>query len=165
MSGRVTEASPAYSDEVLPDPVGPVIRIRPCGSPRARSTTTRSRSSRPTSASVLAFSVSLRNSRMTTVSPCIVGMDETRVSASCRSRRMRPRPSCGLRRSEMSMPERILTREISGPWIGLGTTVTSRSSPSMRNRTRTSRSSVASRPSTSARAPKVSATPPEAVPP
>ena len=31
-------------------------------------------------------------------------------------------------------------REISGPWIGLGTTVTSRSSPSMRYRTRTSRS-------------------------
>jgi hypothetical protein len=38
------------------------------------------------------------------------------------------------------LPERILMREISGPWIALGTTVTSRSSPSMRYRTRTSRS-------------------------
>ena len=85
LSGRITEASPAYSEEVLPDPVGPVIRIRPWGSARARSTTTRSRSSRPTSARVLAFSVSLRSSRMTTVSPCMVGMDQTRVSASWRS--------------------------------------------------------------------------------
>jgi hypothetical protein len=39
MSGRITEASPAYSEEVLPDPVGPVIRISPWGSARARSTT------------------------------------------------------------------------------------------------------------------------------
>ena len=153
MSGRVTEASPAYSDEVLPDPVGPVIRIRPWDSARACSTMTRSRSSRPTSARVLGFSISLRSSRMTTVSPYMVGMDETRVSAWRRSSLMRPRPSWGLRRSEMSIPERILIREIRGPWIGLGTTVTSRSSPSMRNQTRTSLSSVASRPSTSARAP------------
>ena len=140
MSGRITVARPAYSDEVLPDPVGPVISTSPCGSDSARSNASRSWSARPISAIVLAFSASLRGSRITTVSPCIVGIDETRVSASCRSRRMRPRPSCGLRRSEMSMPDRILMREISGPWIGLGTMVISRSSPSMRKRTWTSRS-------------------------
>ena len=52
------------------------------------------------------------SSRMTIFSPNCVGIVETRRSIRRPSNRSRLRPSCGLRRSAMSMPDMILRREM-----------------------------------------------------
>ena len=75
---------------------------------------------------------------MTTFSPHTVGRVATRRSI------LRPpwltdmRPSCGLRRSAMSMSLMILRREMTPFWMLLGARCISCSTPSMRYRTRRS---------------------------
>jgi len=80
--------------------------------------------------------------RITTFSPHRAGSVETRVSTTLPARLSRARPSCGRRRSEMSSPERILSRLIREAAADLGAVITSRSTPSTRNRTRTPSRSV-----------------------
>ena len=52
-----------------------------------------------------------RSNRITTASPCSMGMTETRMSTSASSTRILMRPSCGRRFSAMFRWLRILMRE------------------------------------------------------
>ena len=72
---------------------------------------------------------------MTIFSPNCVGSVETRRSIRRPSVLSWLRPSCGFRRSEMSMPDMILSREMVASLSALGILRTSCSSPSTRYRT------------------------------
>ena len=98
---------------VLPLPVGPVTRMRPCGWSIHDSKAPFSSASKPSWA-MSCTSVSGSKMRMTTFSPKAVGSVETRSSTSRPSRSVLMRPSCGRRFSEMSMRESIFTRETMG---------------------------------------------------
>ena len=77
---------------------------------------------------------------MTTFSPHTVGSVATRRSIFLPFAFTESRPSCGIRRSAMLMSAMIFSREMTPDWIVLGERMTSCSTPSMRNRTRRSRS-------------------------
>ena len=57
-----------------------------------------------------------RSKRITTASPCSIGMTETRMSTSASSMRTLMRPSCGRRFSAMLRWLKILTRETMAGW-------------------------------------------------
>ena len=77
-------------------------------------------------------SPSLEEIRSTSFSPCTVGIEETRMSYSCRSTITVIRPSWGLRFSEISMPPIILMRvEMAGRRL-LSYIIFSKRAPSMR---------------------------------
>ena len=119
---------------VLPEPVGPVITIMPCGSISSL------RSSASSSASSPSLPISSRprsrgSRRITADSPYCVGMVATRTSNSVRATRTRAAPSCGRRRSAMLRPARILMREISACGSTPDGVGTARSRPSTRMRT------------------------------
>ncbi len=69
---------------------------------------------------------------ITTLSPCIVGIVETRRSISLPWMRSLMRPSCGRRRSAMSSEAMIFTREITAADRRRGGDSVSCSTPSMR---------------------------------
>ena len=69
---------------------------------------------------------------MTTFSPCAEGSVETRRSTAAPSMATRARPSWGRRRSAMSIPAMIFTRETSGSPTLRGSARAARSTPSMR---------------------------------
>ena len=74
---------------------------------------------------------------MTIFSPHTVGRQLTRAGRSCGPRdTTESRPSCGMRRSAMSMSLMIFSREMTADWISLGAGAISLSTPSMRNRMR-----------------------------
>ena len=76
---------------------------------------------------------------MTTFSPYTVGRVATRRSTSLPP--ITPtRPSWGMRRSAMLMSAMIFSREMIPDWMFFGDRITSWSTPSMRYRTRRSRS-------------------------
>jgi hypothetical protein len=120
---------------VLPLPVGPQITTNPlaaCANPRSDAAIaagiprhsrlgTRARTSRR---------------RTTSFSPRIVGIDETRASTERPLRPARKPPSCGSRRSDMSMPASSLTRTKTCAKSVPEAVRTVRSTPSTRSRTR-----------------------------
>ena len=137
----LSSVSEAYNVVVLPEPVGPVTRMMPCGlwissrmcwsqtSPMPRWETCR----RP---------ACLSSRRSTTRSPLLEGMVETRTSTSRPPRRREMRPSWGIRFSAMSRRAMTLMRDTSsGASSRLGVS-TSRSTPSTRMRTTRRRSKV-----------------------
>ena len=73
---------------------------------------------------------------MTIFSPHTVGRQLTRRSILRPRDTTDSRPSCGMRRSAMSMSLMIFSREITADWISLGAGAISFSTPSMRNRMR-----------------------------
>ncbi|CCY61155.1 uncharacterized protein BN572_00375 [Clostridium sp. CAG:264] len=100
-----------YSVVDLPEPVGPVTRIIPCGLLRIPSNTLISSSSRPSP--LFGFvSPSLEVSRITVFSPYTVGRIDTRTSNSLRSTKIVIRPSCGFLFSAISIPPMILIRAV-----------------------------------------------------
>src|SRR5450756_2227753 len=137
ISGRETALSVAYKVVDLPEPVGPVTSIMPYGLVYDCSKTALFRSRKPRSERS-SRAVELSKMRITTFSPQTVGKVATRRSI------FRPwwvtdmRPSCGFRRSAMSISLRIFTREITPAWICFGDRWTSLSTPSIRYRTRRS---------------------------
>ena len=77
---------------------------------------------------------------MTTFSPHTVGRVATRRSIFLPLALTDSRPSCGMRRSAMLMSAMIFRRLITPDWIVFGERMISCSTPSMRYRTRRSRS-------------------------
>ncbi|CSA91012.1 Uncharacterised protein [Vibrio cholerae] len=129
----LSSCKPAYKVVDLPEPVGPVTRMIPCGRLIKRRKLSwlcavipklcRSRR--------VAF---LSSKRITTRSPCDEGMVETRTSTARPPIRSEIRPSCGTRFSAMSSLAITLTRETSSDEsLRLGAS-TSRSTPSTRKR-------------------------------
>ena len=123
--------SAVYRVVVLPLPVGPVTSSTPWGifstlckrcsgwalkPSTAKSSTTLSRLSR----------------RSTTLSPCMVGTVETRMSRSLPCTRISIRPSCGRRRSAMLSRAISLIREITAGDSCTGGASVSCSTPSTR---------------------------------
>ena len=78
---------------------------------------------------------------MTTFSPCDAGSVDTRRSTRFPLMATRARPSCGRSRSAMSSCAMILMRDTSGMPASFGSTISCRSTPSMRYRTATPLSS------------------------
>ena len=93
----------------------------------------RSRSAMPRPSSPIR-PASCRSRRITTASPCSIGMTETRMSTSLFLTRILMRPSCGTRFSAMFRLLRILMRETMAGWKRLicAGTGTSCNRPSMR---------------------------------
>ena len=130
-SGVLTCWIPAYSVEVLPEPVGPVIRMSPWVCTSAAVTTSSWAPLRPVWSSRGTVSARGRM-RITTFSPCSAGRVEMRASTGAPSTDSRARPSCGRRRSAMSSPLTILMRLTTASEADRGTVMTSRSRPSTR---------------------------------
>jgi hypothetical protein len=116
---------------VLPLPVGPVTSRIPCTSSSALRKRSIAGPSNP-SDSKLSGTPPLSRIRITTLSPCIVGMVETRRSISLPETLSLMRPSCGRRRSAMSSEAMIFTREITAAERRRGGDSTSCSTPSIR---------------------------------
>ena len=131
--------SAAYSVVVLPEPVGPVTRMIPCGWPISCSKRASVPPCMPTASSVSLLSV-LSNRRNTARSPCAEGSVETRTSTARVPIRREMRPSCGRRFSAMSRSAMIFSREISAACSARLGCTTSRNVPSMRKRTEDVRS-------------------------
>jgi hypothetical protein len=120
-----------YSVVVLPEPVGPVtstIPSRACSSSMIRWCSSGSRPSESSESTVDRWS----RMRITTFSPWEAGSVETRRSTRLPLTATRARPSCGRRRSAMSSCAMIFTRDTSGIPAALGSTISCRSTPSMR---------------------------------
>ena len=120
--------------EVLPEPVGPTIRIIPS----AVWSTSRQKFSRLFPASPMPSREEsagvFRSRRATTFSPWMVGRVEIRRSSvSCRTVTLE-RPSWGSCFWAMSIRAMIFIRLITGPWSSWGTVITGRRAPSMRMR-------------------------------
>ncbi len=111
------------------------MSTRPWGAARMRSTTSNCAAASPRVASGCT-AASVANSRRTTFSPCSPGRVLTRASTAVPSTAIRARPSCGIRRSAMSSPDRILSRLTTAAEAPLGSSITSRSTPSTRCRIR-----------------------------
>ena len=124
----------AYRVEVLPDPVGPTMRITPSV---ALSTSFKNRSRfspRRPMPSRLPSSAALRSSRMTTFSPWVVGRVEIRRSSvSCWTVTL-ARPSWGIIFWAISIRAMIFIREITELCSSRGTWMMVRSAPSIRIR-------------------------------
>ena len=132
MSSAFRRWSAEYKVVVLPEPVGPVIRIMPWLA--ADNATSRSMmSGRKPSASSGTSAERLSRMRRTTFSPKAVGIVETRRPISSKPTFSFARPSCGRLRSETSRSAMILMRETSGPSpMDFGTFMMMRSKPSTR---------------------------------
>ena len=124
-----------YSVVVLPEPVGPVTRMMPCGDFVMAFQRTLSSSEKPRSVKSLTMT-SGSNTRITSFSPKAVGNVDNRNSVSSPSAvRVLMRPSCGRRFSTTSMRPRILMRLVMAVITAAGIRYTSCKVPSMRKRT------------------------------
>ncbi|MCY1463911.1 hypothetical protein D9M71_818710 [compost metagenome] len=94
--------SAACSEELLPEPVGPVIRISPAGRENRRSSAATSSGKKPIS-SRPARSLCSGSKRMTVRSPESVISVDTRTVMGESSTVARKLPSCGRRCSEISI--------------------------------------------------------------
>ena len=97
---------------VLPEPVGPVTSMMPCGCWIRRSNLLSTSPLMPRTSSVN-FDSALSSRRSTARSPCAEGSVETRTSIARPPMRSEMRPSCGSRLSAMSSSAMIFRREIS----------------------------------------------------
>ena len=123
-----------YSVVVLPEPVGPVTKIMPCGCV-TRSSKRRSTSPCMPTDSRLSLLSLLSSNRSTARSPWALGKVLTRTSTARVPIRREIRPSCGSRFSEMSRSAMIFSREISAACKARLGRTTSRRVPSTRKRT------------------------------
>ena len=126
--------SAAYSVVVLPEPVGPVTRMMPCGWWISASSCCSTWPCMPTASSV-SLLPDLSSRRSTARSPWALGRVETRTSMARVPRRRLMRPSCGRRFSEMSSSAMILRRLMSAACRARLGCTTSRKVPSTRKRT------------------------------
>ena len=122
-----------YSVVVLPLPVGPVTSTNPCGRASIDRTPASGSGAIP---SLSRSNVMFRRSstRMTIFSPSTVGSVLIRRSTSRPWTRTWTRPSCGLRCSAMSNLLITLIRDTTAGCISRRGFITSRSTPSTRNR-------------------------------
>ena len=127
-------SSAAYSVVVLPEPVGPVTRMMPCGCATSCSKRESTSPCMPTD-SRLSLAPLLSSRRSTARSPCALGRVLTRTSTARVPMRRLMRPSCGKRFSAMSSSAMIFRREISAACSARLGCTTSRSEPSTRKRT------------------------------
>ena len=125
-----------YSVVDLPEPVGPVTRMIPCGLLRIPSNTLISSSSSPRPLFGL-VSPSLEVSRITVFSPYTVGRIDTRTSNSRLSTKIVIRPSCGFLFSAISIPPMILIRAVIPARILRSYDITCFNAPSILYLTRT----------------------------
>ena len=130
-SGVLSFASAVYSVVVLPEPVGPVTSMIPCGCCSTCWNCGRNSSVKP-SLWKSKTTVSRSSRRITTDSPCAVGTVLTRRSSSLPCTRSMIRPSCGRRRSAMLSLAMIFTREMTAAVRLAGGLSPSSSTPSMR---------------------------------
>src|SRR5216117_2953320 len=148
--GWFSRSSAPYSVVVFPEPVGPVTRRMPCGWRMRCSNWSSTGPGMPSSAR--SRTPAPRSStRSTTLSPCRVGVIDTRMSSLRSESRRRMRPSWASRRSAMFSPAMIFTRLTTAAWYWRGGCEISCNTPSMRYRTR-SPSAPASRCTSLARA-------------
>ena len=120
---------------VFPLPVGPVTRIIPYGAETIGRNADSVSGEKP-SVSMFNGTVAWSRMRITTLSPCSVGIVETRKSISFPPIRSFTRPSCGSRLSAMFSRAMILIRERIAVWSRRGGDSTSSRIPSIRYRTR-----------------------------
>ena len=119
-SGRATCFSVEYKVVVLPEPVGPVTRITPCGCSTIERQVASSSASKPSSRKFFSSTTGSKM-RITSFSPNAVGMVDSRNSTSSPDgARVFRRPSCGRRFSAMSMRPRILRRDNTGAYTDSG---------------------------------------------
>ena len=130
---------PAYSVVVLPEPVGPVTRIMPCGCTSRWAKRASTSPCMPTDSRLSLLSL-LSNRRSTARSPWALGRVLTRTSTARVPMRSEIRPSWGKRRSAMSSSAMIFKREISAACSARLGCTTSRKLPSTRKRTTECRS-------------------------
>ena len=124
-----------YIVVVLPDPVGPVMMIMPCGL-SSRSLTIRvSRSCMPSASKVKTLLPS-SITRMTIFSPPMTGIALTRKLARVPFSSIDKFPSCGLRVSVVSMSPMTLIRPTTAASVWFGIVMTWVSWPSTRYLTR-----------------------------
>ena len=121
--------SAEYSVVVFPEPVGPVTRIIPCGRLMSLLNDSSSASEKPTS-SRSSEMTERSSTRITTLSPKMVGRVETRRSTGLPPTTRSILPSCGSRRSEMSRFAMTFMREVMGSARCFGGGVISYSMPS-----------------------------------
>ena len=126
--------SAAYSVVVLPEPVGPVTKIIPCGWAINFARRCSTSPCMPTD-SRLKLAPLLSSKRSTARSPCALGNVLTRTSTARVPIRKLMRPSCGKRFSEISRSAMIFRREISAACSARLGCTTSRNVPSTRKRT------------------------------
>ena len=111
-SSVATRRSVEYSVVVLPEPVGPVTRMMPCGRDTSCSQRPASCGVKPSALKSLT-AVSGSKMRITSFSPNAVGSVDSRISISSpRGLRVLMRPSCGRRFSTTSMRPSSLTRAV-----------------------------------------------------
>ncbi len=108
---------------VFPEPVGPVTSRMPSLAVSSDVTSWRSSSNNPSEVRSRIVSLVFRI-RITTFSPVADGSDDTRRSTGCPLTETRARPSWGRRRSAISSPDMILSREIRGIPAERGTFIT-----------------------------------------
>ena len=129
--GALIRLRQVYKVVLLPEPVGPVTKMSPCGALAASKKSLACRSLKP-SFCRLAGIAPFSRSRITIFSPYTVGTVLTRRSTRRSPYFMAIAPSCGTRFSAMSIFARIFKRETVGRNSARGGGVTSTSSPSMR---------------------------------
>ena len=111
-SSVATRRKVEYKVVVLPEPVGPVTRMIPCGLCTRLSQRSASCGVNPSAARSL-MAVSGSKMRITSFSPNAVGSVDKRISNSSPfGPRVLMRPSCGRRRSTTSMRPSSLTRAV-----------------------------------------------------
>ncbi len=133
---ELTRINMLYMVVVFPEPVGPVTKIMPWGLLMMAFIFSRFTGLKPRSSKV--YKAAARSRTLKTIfSPIIEGMEEMRKSTSRPSTIRRVRPSWGSLRSEMSRLAIIFSREATAAMDFWGSSKTSKSSPSMRNRTLT----------------------------
>ena len=120
----------------MPEPVGPVTKMMPCGRWMSGTSSARWSATRPSCSRLK--SIWDDSSRISTVSPKLVGSTEMRRSRSSPSSPTLMRPSCGSLRSAMSSCAITLIRETTAWWSRTRSAgvETSYMTPSMRWRTR-----------------------------
>ncbi|OPZ37028.1 MAG: hypothetical protein BWY99_01938 [Synergistetes bacterium ADurb.BinA166] len=129
----------AYRVVVFPDPVGPVNRISPCGFAIRASILSLEAESIP-SCSSESSPAPLSSMRRAMRSPCCTGIELTRMSTARLPTVIPMRPSCGARRSAMSMRAMTFILLVRGACWFLGRRSLSCSTPSTLNLMRTSSS-------------------------
>ncbi len=127
-------ASVAYRVVDLPEPVGPVTSRMPWASRLQAPSRARWSGAMPSRSSPRSLR-SFGNRRSTMDSPCTPGNAEARTSMAWPLARTLRRPSCGKRRSAMSMPEISFRREATALKRSRGNCSRAYSTPSIRKRT------------------------------
>ena len=127
------EVKTAFKVVVLPEPVGPVKKIKPCGRAAASKKSFFCLGSKP-SLSIFNSLDPLSRTRITNFSPNTVGHTETRNSTVLFWNLTAKLPSCGKRFSAISSFDKILIREIIAPTSSLAGEVLSYKEPSILKR-------------------------------